>query len=92
MEDLNPRRQEILAMARTQGRVTVEDLAGRFSVTPQTIRKDLNELCDRRLLSRMHGGAVISSGVENIGYDARRFIAQEEKRAIGARGPAGHHQ
>jgi DeoR family glycerol-3-phosphate regulon repressor len=83
MEDLNPRRQEILAMVRTQGRVSVEDLAGRFSVTPQTIRKDLNELCDRRLLSRMHGGAVISSGVENIGYDARRFIAQEEKRAIG---------
>jgi DeoR family transcriptional regulator, glycerol-3-phosphate regulon repressor len=83
MEDLNPRRHEILAMARTRGWVSVEDLAGRFSVTPQTIRKDLNELCDRRLLSRMHGGAAISSGVENIGYDARRFIAQEEKRAIG---------
>jgi DeoR family glycerol-3-phosphate regulon repressor len=84
MEDLNLRRQEILAIARAQGRVSVEDLAGRFSVTPQTIRKDLNELCDQRLLSRVHGGALIASGVENIGYEARRFIAQDEKRAIGA--------
>ena len=84
MEDLNLRRQEILAIARVQGRVSVEELAGRFSVTPQTIRKDLNELCDQRLLSRVHGGALIASGVENIGYEARRFIAQDEKRAIGA--------
>jgi DeoR family transcriptional regulator, glycerol-3-phosphate regulon repressor len=84
MDDLNLRRQEILAITRAQGRVNVEELAGRFAVTPQTIRKDLNELCDQRLLSRVHGGAVIASGVENIGYEARRFIAQEEKRAIGA--------
>ena len=80
----NFRQQQILEMARSAGRVTVDDLAARFEVTPQTIRKDLNELCDQRLLSRIHGGAVISSGVENVGYEARRFIAQEEKRAIGA--------
>jgi DeoR family glycerol-3-phosphate regulon repressor len=83
MDDVNVRRQEILALAKAQGRVTVEDLSGRFEVTPQTIRKDLNELCDQRLLSRVHGGAVIASGVENIGYEARRFIAREEKKAIG---------
>ncbi len=80
----NFRQQQILELARSTGRVTVEDLSTRFDVTPQTIRKDLNELCDQRLLSRIHGGAVIASGVENVGYDARRFIAQEEKRAIGA--------
>jgi DeoR family glycerol-3-phosphate regulon repressor len=80
----NFRQQQILEMARSAGRVTVDDLSARFEVTPQTIRKDLNELCDQRLLSRIHGGAVISSGVENVGYEARRFIAQEEKRAIGA--------
>ena len=84
MEDLNLRRQEILALARTQGRVNVDNLAVRFDVTPQTIRKDLNELCEQRLLSRIHGGATIASGVENVGYEARRFIAQDEKRAIGA--------
>jgi len=84
MDDLNLRRQEILEITRAQGRVNVDELASRFEVTPQTIRKDLNELCDQRLLSRVHGGAVVASGVENISYEARRFIAQEEKRAIGA--------
>src|SRR5882762_1588720 len=82
-EQIPERQQEILSLARAQGRVSVDDLALRFSVTPQTIRKDLNELCEMRLVSRVHGGAVIASGVENIAYEARRFIAQSEKRAIG---------
>ena len=51
-------------------------------MTPQTIRKDLNELCDQRLLTRIHGGAILSSGVENVGYEARRMIASDEKEAI----------
>ncbi len=83
MELLNSRQQQIVALARATGRVTVEDLAVRFEVTPQTIRKDLNELCDRRMLSRIHGGATVAHGVENVGYEARRFIASSEKRAIG---------
>lgn len=70
-------------MARTRGRVSVDDLAVKFEVTPQTIRKDLNDLCERRMLSRVHGGAVVASGVENLGYEARRGIAAREKRAIG---------
>lgn len=77
------RQQDILALARHQGRVSVDELAGRFEVSPQTIRKDLNELCDRRLLARVHGGAVVASGVENVAYEARRLIAQDAKRAIG---------
>ncbi len=83
-ELISPRQQEILALARAQGRVSVEELAARFEVTPQTIRKDLNDLCEQRLMSRVHGGAVVSSGVENLAYEARRLIAQGEKRAIGA--------
>lgn len=81
---LSPRQQEIIGIARLQGRVNVDDLAARLDVTQQTIRKDLNELCDRRLMTRVHGGAVISSGVENVAYEARRLIAQAEKQAIGA--------
>ena len=85
---LIPRQNTILEIARQSGRVMVEELAQRFQVTPQTIRKDLNDLCDRRLLARVHGGAILSSGVENVGYDARRTIASEEKEAI-ARAVAG---
>ncbi|NYZ16879.1 DeoR/GlpR transcriptional regulator [Azospirillum sp. RWY-5-1] len=85
MDLTTPRQTEILALARSSGRVTVDDLAARFAVTPQTIRKDLNDLCDRRLLQRVHGGAVVGSGTENLGYEARRMMAREEKRRIGAR-------
>ncbi len=77
------RQNTILEIARQSGRVMVDELAQRFEVTPQTIRKDLNELCDKRMLTRIHGGAILSSGVENVGYDARRMIASEEKEAIG---------
>ena len=76
------RQNTILDIARQAGRVTVEELSARFDVTPQTIRKDLNDLCEKRMLTRVHGGAIIASGVENVGYDARRMIASEEKEAI----------
>jgi DeoR family glycerol-3-phosphate regulon repressor len=80
---LPPRHSEIVQMAKEHGRVLVDDLATHFNVTPQTIRKDLNDLCDQRLLSRIHGGALYPSGVENVEYEARRKIAAEEKDAIG---------
>ncbi|MTH95829.1 DeoR/GlpR family DNA-binding transcription regulator [Roseibium sp. RKSG952] len=79
------RHNAILEIARQTGRVSVDDLARRFDVSPQTIRKDLNELCERRLLSRTHGGALLSSGIENVGYEARRIISSTEKADIGAR-------
>lgn len=82
---LSPRQLQILALARQTGSVVVEELADRFEVTPQTIRRDLNELCDGRLLARTHGGAMLSSGVENMAYDARRQIAAGEKLSIGQR-------
>lgn len=84
MTGISHRQSEILSIARTSGRVTVEDLARRFEVSAQTIRKDLNDLCDNRSLTRIHGGAIIASGVENLAYEARRFVAADEKKAIGA--------
>ena len=59
MTGLPHRQSEILNIARAFGRVTVEDLARRFEVSAQTIRKDLNDLCDHRSLTRIHGGAII---------------------------------
>lgn len=84
MDETSERQKEIIEIARKSGRVLVDELAQRFDVTPQTVRRDLNELCDRRLLSRIHGGAILASGVINASYDARRFIARAEKQAIGA--------
>lgn len=81
---LSLRHTEIMQLAKDHGRVLVDDLANHFHVTPQTIRKDLNDLCDERLLTRIHGGALFPSGIENLEYEARRQIASEEKEAIGA--------
>lgn len=80
---LPPRHAEIVQLAKDNGRVLVDDLAVHFKVTPQTIRKDLNDLCGQRLLTRIHGGAVFPSGIENMRYEARRKIAADEKEAIG---------
>jgi len=80
---LTERHSEIINLARESGRIFVDDLALRFGVTPQTIRKDLNDLCERRLLTRIHGGAVFPSGIENVEYEQRRKIACDEKTAIG---------
>src|SRR6201982_1180138 len=81
---LTHRQAEILNIARASGRVMVEELARRFEVSAQTIRKDLNDLCEQRSLTRIHGSAIIASGVENLAYEARRFVAADEKKAIGA--------
>ena len=73
---------EILEMARQQGKVTVEGLADHFEVTVQTIRRDLGELADAGRLERVHGGAILPSGVSNIGYEDRRGLHESAKTAI----------
>jgi DeoR family glycerol-3-phosphate regulon repressor len=75
---------DILEIARREGRVDVEGLAVRFDVTPQTIRKDLNDLCDMEKLNRVHGGAVYPSNTVNVAYQARRDIAADGKARIAA--------
>lgn len=82
MNPLHPRQADILHIARTWGRVEVDSLAEKFDVTPQTIRKDLNELCDSEVLHRVHGGAVYPSSTSNFAYLSRRSIATEAKSQI----------
>ena len=65
---LSLRQSEILELARSEGRVVVEDLAQRFDVALQTIRRDLAELADAGFVDRIHGGAIAKTGVANLGY------------------------
>jgi DeoR family glycerol-3-phosphate regulon repressor len=78
------RHQRILALARRTGSVAVEALATELGVTPQTIRRDLNLLAERSMLARVHGGAMVTSGVDNLDRESRRHVAAEAKAAIGA--------
>ena len=77
------RQMEIVDWLREKGRVTVEDLATHFTVTPQTIRRDLNDLSEAQMVVRVHGGAMVSSGVVNLAYDARKMLAGPHKKLIG---------
>ncbi len=79
---LNIRQTGILEIARSEGRVVVEDMAQRFDVTLQTIRRDLTDLAEAGHLERIHGGAVPRTGVANIGYEARRRMNDAAKTAI----------
>ena len=78
------RHARILDLARGTGSVAVEALAADLAVTPQTIRRDLNLLARRSMLSRVHGGAVVTSGTDNLDREARRQVAAAAKTAIGA--------
>ena len=79
---LSIRQNEILDLARAEGRVLVDDLAQRFDVTLQTIRRDLGEMAEAGLLDRVHGGAVPRAGTVNLGYEARRRMNAEEMNAL----------
>ncbi|WP_116134532.1 DeoR/GlpR family DNA-binding transcription regulator [Tropicimonas sp. IMCC34043] len=76
------RQPDILDLARREGKVSVDNLAERFGVSVQTIRRDLAELAEAGKLERVHGGAILPSGVANIGYSDRRDLAAEAKSAI----------
>ena len=52
------RRQAILAELRQAKAVSAEELARRFGVSLETIRRDLRGLRDRGLLERVYGGAL----------------------------------
>jgi DeoR family glycerol-3-phosphate regulon repressor len=76
------RRDEILQLARREGFVSVEALADRFHVTPQTIRRDINVLCGVGELRRHHGGAAPPSSTRNLDYTARQVLNREAKQRI----------
>ena len=82
--DADARQSEILKLLDHQDRVEVEDLAGRFNVSLQTIRADLRDLSARNALSRVHGGAVRISTAANRAYADRRKQNAAGKLAMAA--------
>jgi DeoR family fructose operon transcriptional repressor len=77
------RQHAIYLLALGQGSVDVADLARRYGVTTETIRRDLSDMQTRNLVRRVHGGAV---PVERISHEpilaAREVVNAEEKLRI----------
>jgi DeoR family transcriptional regulator of aga operon len=79
------RRTQILQIVRSTGRVKVNGLATRFNTSAVTIRNDLNELHQRGLVLRSHGGAVLTDTILRESPVHERLKAHsEEKQRIGA--------
>lgn len=79
---LNPRQQEIVHLAREHGHITVDELVGKLGVTHQTVRRDVNLLCEAGILLRFHGGAAFRSSTSNLPYEARQESLAAEKQVI----------
>jgi len=76
------RHEKIIKNVQTHGFVTIEALAQAFSVTPQTIRRDINTLSEKGQLCRYHGGAAIPTSTENVAYNERKVLCFREKQKI----------
>src|SRR4051812_39830054 len=77
------RQHQIYMLALREGSVDVADLARRYGVTTETIRRDLSDMQERQLLRRVHGGAV---PIERMNHEplveARDMVNAEEKLRI----------
>lgn len=82
MVDLSARQAEIAALLIEVGFLSVDELAERYAVTAQTIRRDLNALCEAGLARRRHGGVEKPLHGGNIAYGSRQVLLRGEKQAI----------
>jgi DeoR family transcriptional regulator, aga operon transcriptional repressor len=78
------RRQKILSLLQTDGRVLVSNLSKVFNVSQITIRKDLDSLHSRGLVQRSHGGALppSSSALFDPSLQEKQQLHAEEKQRI----------
>ena len=77
------RKEQILNLLTAQGYTSVSDLASRFNVTTETIRRDLNQLERENLVKRIHGGAIASEKRSpEVEYQNRGQFLREEKKNI----------
>jgi DeoR family glycerol-3-phosphate regulon repressor len=79
---LTGRRAAILEAVRSNGAVSVAELAARFSVTQQTIRRDLHILDSNGLIQKGFGGAFAAPGRVLYGYQERQSEQSGVKKKL----------
>ncbi len=79
------RHDAIIELVRRQGYVSTEELVEQFAVSPQTIRRDLNDLADQNKIQRHHGGAALPSSSVNTAWQDRKVMWSAEKARIAER-------
>ena len=76
------RQSKILALINEKGFVSIDELVALFKVTPQTIRRDLNQMADASKIRRHHGGAERESSTENEDYQSRKINQIDAKKKM----------
>ncbi|WP_018295692.1 DeoR/GlpR family DNA-binding transcription regulator [Corynebacterium lubricantis] len=78
------RRRQIASLTAVEGRVNVTELAQKFDVTAETIRRDLAVLDREGVVHRVHGGAVASQSFLTTEFplDTRFRTSPTAKSAI----------
>lgn len=80
------RKEKIKDLILEKKSVMVSELAKKFSVTEETIRRDLKALEDDGILVKTYGGAYVQDGVQNdINVNIREALFVESKEKIAAR-------
>ncbi len=74
--------QLILTQLDEQGRVSVDDLAVHFKVSPETIRRDLSTLSEKGILRKVYGGAVKFQSAQENPFTLRAQQYAEQKTLI----------
>lgn len=80
------RQQRIAEFVAGRGRARIGELAAQFSVTEQTVRKDLRVLDEQGVLKRTHGGAIALHPLVDRELSSRQAINQEAKQRIARAG------
>ena len=79
---IEDRHNRIVEQVRGAGRVLVAELAERFDVTPETIRRDLTALDRCGALRKVHGGAIPASALPETGVTQREQVNTSAKQSI----------
>ena len=74
------RQHAIYMLALSQGSVDVSDLARRYGVSTETIRRDLSDMQERNMLRRVHGGAVPAERINHEPMLAARDVVNAEEK------------
>lgn len=83
-DGISTRHDRILSLLESRGFVSIGSLAKSFAVSEQTVRRDLNELERRGLVTRYHGGAGLPPVTGDVDYDKRKRRHAKEKQRIAA--------
>ncbi|PML78859.1 DeoR/GlpR family DNA-binding transcription regulator [Enterovibrio norvegicus] len=83
--EVTDRQRQILDYIHRNGNVQVEELAEMFSITTQTVRRDVNALSEKGLARRVHGGVSLPAVLTNTTYQFRYDLESGVKKALAHR-------